>query len=168
MRKVTLAQFTSQGQRTKLRAFRAHLDVAKGSAVTDDELWGVLSRFHVIGFDFDDEAGSSLCLLESHLSQFRSEGFSFVWTRIADVVGASNQSAGELTADSFPTEVRDVFTKPPAEIPPELLAAAIKAVQAAPPPLTGDQANALMLAALLGSWNSKTPGDMDAARKLIE
>ena len=170
MRKMSLAQFTSNGQRTKLAAFRTHLDAAKGVPVTDSELWGFLSRFHVMGYDFDEEAGTSLSLLESHLSQFRADGFSFVWTRIADVVGAANQSAGELTpdGDNIPKEVKDVFKRAPVEIPPELLRAAVEAAQAAPPPLAGDQANALMVAALLGSWNEKKGGDMDAAKKLIE
>lgn len=166
--KMSLDQSVSEGQRTKLAAFRSHLDTAKGTPVTDAELWGLLSRFHIMGFDFDDEAGTSLSLLESHLSQFKEDGFSFVWARIAEVVFACNQAPGELMADSFPQEVKDVFKKAPVEIPPELLRAAVEAAQAAPPPLAGDQANALMLAALLGSWNEKTEGDMDAAKKLIE
>jgi len=166
--KMSFDQSVSEGQRTKLAAFRTHLNTAKGTPVTDEELWGFLSHFHIMGFDFDDEAGTSLSLLESHLSQFKDDGFSFVWARVGEVVFACNQAPGELTADKFPQELKDVFKKAPVEIPTELLQAAVEAAQAAPPPLAGDQANALMFAGLLGSWNEKKGGDMDAAKKLIE
>ncbi|BBH19386.1 hypothetical protein Back11_07310 [Paenibacillus baekrokdamisoli] len=56
--KVEKAKFSSNSKRKYLQIFRSQLTKAKGSIVTDEELWSFMKTLVVIHFDFDNTASS--------------------------------------------------------------------------------------------------------------
>lgn len=168
MSKMNTANFISDEKRAKLRVFRDQLEVANNIvALTNDELWSFLRRYHLLSYDFDIESGTSLSLIESHISQFDGGNLPFVWEGVSRAVASANQDAGTLTKENVPKAIADIFARPRAAATmPESLQGAPP--QPKPAALSGDQGDAVMFAMLLGSWNDKTAGDMNAAKKLIE
>jgi hypothetical protein len=170
--KMGLGNFISDEKRDKLQVFRDQLKTANnGVALSNDELWGFLRRYYLLGYDFDIESGTSLSLIESHIAQFDGGSLPFVWEGVSKAVASANQDAGTLAKDNVPKAVADIFAKPKsaAKMPEELLASETTPAQESNPAiLSGDQGDAVMYATLLGSWSDKAAGDMDAAKKLIE
>lgn len=170
LKKVSRAKFSSNEQREKLDAFRSQLKKANaGKDVSDHQLWNFLKRFHLLGYDLDIESGVTLSLLNSHIAQFDCGDISGLWGKISKHVGSSNQNAGTITRETIPDEVKAAFSKRVSVVQiPERLLKKKKAGEKKPVYPTGDKANALMYATLLGSWSDKSEGDMDAIQKLIE
>lgn len=109
--KVNTANFSSDAKRKKLEAFKIHLKAANdGTDVSDIELWEFLKVFHVIGYDLDTEAGSTLSLLHSLIAQYSNEAAPFLWARVIDAVQTANQNAGTLTLESLPKDIRAAFS----------------------------------------------------------
>jgi hypothetical protein len=167
--KVNLAKFSSDAQRAKLQAFRSRLKTANNETdVGDEQLWQFLKRFHLLGYDLDMKSGVTISLLHSHMTQFNCGDIVAIWAKIAKEVESFNQNAGTITLDTISSEIRGAFCErsPLTHIPAELL----KATQA-PQPVEftkGEVPNVLAIAALVGSWNDKQPGDMEVIKKLIE
>src|SRR5208283_2692662 len=71
---IELGNFSSQGKRTKLKAFRVQLKKANGDKeISDEELFQFLRHFHLLGYDLDIKAGVTLSLLHSFLGQYSTE-----------------------------------------------------------------------------------------------
>ena len=169
-KKVDLANFSSNDQRDKLKAFRSQLKNAnKGADVGDEQLWMFLKSFHLLGYDFDVTSGVTLSLLNSHIAQFDCDDISGLWAKVANYVASSNHNAGTITHDTISDEIKDAFAKriSVAQIPEKLLKKRKVSERKSVFP-AGDKGNALMYANLLGSWIDKSDGDMDAIQKLIE
>lgn len=167
--KVNLGKFSSDGKRSKLRAFKAQLKKAnKGVEVQDEELWLFLKSYHILGYDLDIRSGVTLSLLHSHISQFSINNIPGLWALVAKEVEYFNQNAGTITLDTISEDTRKAFserlrmeTMPKSLIPPK--AQPLPANYAA----GSKEAEAVMFASLLGAWNDKTGGDKAAITKLI-
>jgi hypothetical protein len=109
--KINTANFSSEAKKKKLEAFKTHLKTANdGTDVSHRELWEFLKVFHLIGYDLDTEAGGTLSLLHSLIAQYSNEAAPFLWARVVDAVQTANQSAGTLTLETLPEDIRTAFS----------------------------------------------------------
>lgn len=109
--KINTAKLSSEAKKKKLEAFKTHLKTANdGTDVSHKELWEFLKVFHLIGYDLDTEAGGTLSLLHSLIAQYSNEAVPFLWARVVDAVQAANQSAGTLTLETLPEDIRTAFS----------------------------------------------------------
>lgn len=171
LKKVNLGNFSSDGKRAKLQAFRSQLKKANGDVdLADQQLWEFLRSFHLLGYDLDLKSGVTLSLLNSHIAQFAPGDIAGTWAKIAKEVESFNQNAGTITAETMSHDILSAFRErvPPAKIPTELLKQEATNVTTRKAEYPDDQANALMLATLLGSWNEKGEGDRNVIRRLLE
>ena len=167
--KINLTMFSSDAQREKLEVFKAQLKAANdGRDVGNEELWKFLKCFHMLGFDLDVTSGVTLSLLNSHIAQFKCGDIAGVWSKISKEVAFFNQNGGTITLETISKDVKSAFSEhaPVSHIPKEFLEKieAKETVDAS----TGDISNALAFASLLGSWNDKSKGDLDAIKKIVE
>ena len=172
LNQVTLTKFSSSQKQQKLEAFRSQLKKANnGVDVSDDELWRFLKCFYLLGYDLDIKSGITLSLLLSHISQFANTGIPDLWATISREVSSFNQNAGTVTLESIAQEIRMAFAQRVRQetIPEEFVRDSTpEPVAAQPEALRGEQADAVMLATLLGAWNEKVEGDREAIKELIE
>ncbi|HEV7700157.1 MAG TPA: hypothetical protein VGO43_08005 [Pyrinomonadaceae bacterium] len=161
--KVDLGKFSSDEKRRKLDVFRQQLKKAnRDTDVGDERLFHFLRRFHLIGFDLDTASSSSLALAYSLLSVFRPQRAAESFGVIAQEVARYNQNAGTITPEELPLHIRDVFViQPRLTIPEKFVESGIKE------PLSGDPAEAVLLASLLGGWNENMPGDNEVIEELV-
>lgn len=165
IRKVGLARFSSDTKRAKLQAFRVHLSSAKGSTVTDNELWMFLRCFHLLGYDLDIKAGVTLSLLHSLIGQYSPDTVSGSWGQLVAEIQSANQNAGTLAVDQIPADIRNSFARHVSHSMPDGLA------NCQPPsgPLAlkdSPYASDLVTALLLGNWDETLRGDQLAAESL--
>lgn len=165
--KVKLARFSNSAKRAKLQAFKAQLKKSNGgNALPDDEVWRFLRSYHILGYDLDVRAGVALSLLHSHVAQFDCGDIAAAWAEVDREVAFLNQTGGVVTRETLSRSVREKFTvkSTRAQMPEDMRTATNTVARF----LTGDTGVALMIASLVGAWNSRLKGDMDAIRKLID
>ena len=164
--KIELTNFSSQAKQYKLSAFRSQLKEANGGQeVPNEEIFQFLRHFHLLGYDLDISAGVTLSFLHSLIGQYSQSGAQNIWTRVIDAVQAANQSAGTITIDSLPHDIRAAFQRPYAKTRPSKLAMM--------PSLAVDwsqvqYASELAVANLLGSWNENSEADKAIVSKLVK
>lgn len=108
--KINTKGFSNETKKNKLEAFRFHLTKANGgNNVSDEQLWNFLKCFHLLGYDLDTESGSHLSLILSLIAQSSTENASLLWSRILDCVQTGNQTAGTITLENLPKEIRRSF-----------------------------------------------------------
>lgn len=160
-----LRGFCDDDKREKLDVFRAQLDSAKGTAVTDDELWRFLKCFHLIGCDLD--LGESLlsASLRALTGRYSSPQDTGIWEKIICYVQQTNQNAGVITRDSLSEEIRNAFAVQPPRTMPQELARNI------PPqtlPNVGSHPRLMMFALLVGAWDERKAGDTEMIAQLAD
>lgn len=165
-RNVDTANFSPTDAPKKLQAFQHHLKVANGGRdVSKSELIEFFQHFHLLGYDLGEEFGVTLSLLHSHMSQYPGSAPKWVWSRLVDIVQTRNKSAGTVTRENLPDDIRNIFKQRAlAEIPRELLVfdGNKPGYSALPRPTAWDQhsdASLLALAVLVGTWNEKNESD---------
>lgn len=163
---MELARFVSNGQRTKLKAFRTHLQKAnKNEEVSEERVFEFLRHFHLLGYDLDIKAGVTLSLLHSLIGQNSQESVPGLWALLVNAVRSSNKNAGTLTNESLSDDLRTAFTKRVHQsIPAEYAVPLLPVVQPELSKLT--YATELSIACVLGSWNEKTNADRIIVEKL--
>ena len=166
--KVKLGKFTSATKRSKLAAFMTQVTRAnQGVTPTDDELWRFLKAYHFLGYDLDQDAGGSESIFKSLLTQFTS--VDDLWNTINTEVGKFNVGAGTITKENLPPAIRDALKE---RVRREQLAvpgpqpAPAPAPTPAPQSFSGDNADALVTAALTGSWSDKSAADLAILQKI--
>lgn len=161
LRKMTIPGFVSDRKRDKLEAFRKHLKFANGdSEVPDDALWRFLKVFHLLIYDLDIESGVNLALLHSLIGQYHRQGEKAVWAQLVEKVQTTGKTAGVITRDSIPQEIREAFSKPIVEKMPEVLAKPDSHIDWNAIEYAAD----LAIALLIGSWNENNNAD----KKIVE
>jgi hypothetical protein len=167
LKKVGLGKFYSDVKRAKLKAFREQLKKAnKDVDLSDDEFWRFLKCYYILTYDLDAKSGVALSLLYSHLSQFECGEIAATWAEISREVAAFNKNAGTITRKTLSRSLREKFDQTKVHVEtPEGLGAGLAPNNDA---LLGDRGDAVTIASLLGAWDDKNSGDMDAARRLIE
>ncbi len=100
----------STTKRAKLQVFRTSLNLANGGQdVSDKQLWEFLKSYHLLGYDLDTESGGTLSLLQSLIGQSSNQNPAALWSQIVDAVQSANQSAGTVTVETLPRELREAF-----------------------------------------------------------
>lgn len=111
-KKVETPRFSSDKKREKLEVFKHHLKQAnKGKDPDDDKVWQFLKCFYLIGYDFDAASSSDLSLIQSmlKLSIVETASPDEVWAKLVETVQSFNASAGTITFETLPKEIRDYF-----------------------------------------------------------
>lgn len=110
LRNVKLPGFSSKGKENKLEVFRKKLTSAnKGQPVTDKRLWEFLRSYHLIGFDLDVEAGSTLAMLLSLISKTSKEDPLGLWKNVVYAIQDANQNAGTVCSENIPDDILKAF-----------------------------------------------------------
>lgn|GEM_PF-179929 len=158
IKRIELANFTSNQQRTKLDTIKFHLKTANNNIdLTNDQLWRFLKSFHLLIYDLDIE-GVILSLLHSLIGQYSQDNVSALWTQIESKVALESENAGYITSDSFANNIRSAFQrKVTAAIPNDLIQSPLAAAKVDWKHHT--YASELAIANLLGSWDEKTVSD---------
>lgn len=161
-----LANFVSDGQRTKLQAFQAQLQKANmHEEVSEERVFEFLKHFHLLGYDLDIKAGVTLSLLHSLIGQNSRGDVKGLWSMLVEEVQSANKNAGTLTIETLSEELRTAFTKQIHQsIPAEYVVPSVPLVQ---PDLSQlAHATELAIASVLGSWSGKTDADRGIVEKL--
>lgn len=165
LKRVDKSYFSSDQMRKKLTAFRVQLDKAKGTGISNDELWKFMNVFHLLGYDLDIKAGVTLSLLHSVIGQYSPESAQTLWLQVVNEVQWANQNAGILEIEKFPKEIRDAFRERPVRtIPKALIPEETAVVKAGYPSITPTQE--LTMAMLLGGWDESLSGDKEIVEQL--
>lgn len=165
-RNVQRARFSPAKAEEKLSAIELHLQNANGGIkLTRNQVFDFLRHYHVVGYDLDNDAGISLSLLHSHMSQFDIDLPQWAWARIIHVVQTANRAAGTITTASLPEDLLKAFERRPATTFP-------KELQATEEPAHKDwaqhpDATYLALAILIGAWNEKNESDIREVTALL-
>ncbi|MBI4560375.1 MAG: hypothetical protein HY706_22535 [Candidatus Hydrogenedentes bacterium] len=157
--KVNRRRSSSNDKRDKLRAFRAQLGKAKGSSVTDDELWAFMKSFHLLGDDFDIENGVMVSLLRSVIGRNATAMFHRGWEKIVDHVQYVNQNAGTITVATVPADIREAFSERPSRTMPAELVLRRPSMSVGLLAIAQSQ-NELTMALMLGEWNDSSQADI--------
>jgi len=166
-KKVNLANFSSQAKRDKLKAFRENLTKANGNnPISDEELFGFLRHFHLLGYDLDIKAGVTLSLIHSLISQYSRTNVQALWTQLVDEVQSANKNAGTITHDTLPEDLIEAFRRPVgSQIPAEFTTSTQMKKE-----INWNQheyATDLALANLIGSWDENNESDIEVLQKII-
>lgn len=106
--KLKLPNFASDVKRNKLAAFKAQITRAnQGAAPSDDELWGFLRVYHLLGYDLDQDSGASEAFFKSLLAPYA--GVDDLWATIKIEVEKYNTEAGTITMRNLPPAIRDAL-----------------------------------------------------------
>ena len=165
-RKVKTANFSPAKAEEKLAAIELHLQSANvGIELSQEQVLDFLQHYHVVGFDLDNDAGISLALLHSHMSQLEPQLPQWAWARIVQFVQTTNRAAGTLTVASLPEDLRKAFERRPAARFP-------KTLQTMEETTTADwsrhpDAGHLAVAVLIGSWDEKHESDVRQVAALL-
>lgn len=165
--RVNAANFSNEAKIEKFNAFRHHLNQAKGSAVSDEEIHGFLRHFHLLGYDLDLRQGVMHALMHSIIGSRSGVQPDAVFAQIVQEIVYINQNAGECTIADFPESIRKAFESPVTQVMPAALTATL------PPTTTAhwntaQYANSLAIACLAGSWNEGSQADMNVIRSLLD
>lgn len=163
-----LANFSSQGQRNKLKAFRSHLNKANYCRdVPDQAVFEFLRHFHLLGYDLDIKTGVTLSLLHSLIGQYSQGNAQALWSRLTDEVQSANKNAGTITLEMLPDDLQAAFKKRAHEIIPSVFS--VSPLPSAKPDWNHHtHASELAIANLLGSWNEKTDADLIIVSELAK
>jgi hypothetical protein len=168
-RRVEQTNFSPPYCGEKLEAIRFHLGTANGGeAVSNTRLYEFLRRFHLLGYDLDNDAGVALSLLHSHISQFHRKFPEWAWARIVEIVQTWNRAAGNITTAALPDDLLDVFRQQTRavleEFPKEL---AVTERMPATDWGSHPEATFLALALLVGTWNESNQSDIQEISTLF-
>jgi hypothetical protein len=111
-KKMETVKFSSGKKREKLAVFKHHLEQAnKNIPLEDEQFWRFLKCFHLLGYDFDAESGSSLSLIQTMLGLGLHDQSNAhdVWNELLTVDQYSNQNAGTISLATLPTTLVEKF-----------------------------------------------------------
>lgn len=163
--KVTLARYSHQTKRKKLKAFRGQLKKAKGEDLTDEELWRFLKVFHILGCDLDFEASLTTSLLRTIIRSYKPENLGYAWERVVEHVMYSNQDSKLFDISSIPSDILELFQRDQkyVVIAPDYVSNRTASFDLAN--VTSMQSE-LVVALLLGEWNERFDADIRAIEDL--
>jgi hypothetical protein len=165
---IEQGNFSSNTARNKLVAFRTQLKSANDDVdVSDQQLYAFLKDFHLLGYDLDKQNGVISSLMHSHIGQFNRDIPREIWSRILEEVQGFNQQAGTITLSNLSEDITDYFKpKEVNQMPASLIAPPVSTKTNLDWSLH-EHANSILLACLIGSWNEKKSGDIDAIKEFI-
>ena len=111
--KVHTVKSASDPMREFLRVIRLHLDKAKGSAITDDELWRFIKVFHWLHYDLDQDESTDRTLFLNMAQLAKNpnvtDSLNTIWPQITDFIARANPNSATITKDNLPDKVKQWF-----------------------------------------------------------
>lgn len=165
--KIYRTKLFSQKTRDRLDAIERLVNRSNGSTVSQQDVWRFLRHFHLLGYDLDIQTSVLHALFYSMIRYHTEENAAGVWGRVRHIVMHTNQTAGILCRENFPSDLRSLFDGEQGIQMPKSLSYGIA-------PKVGGKiglgyqfyANQLAIAMLLGSWSEQSEADQDVLRKL--
>lgn len=162
--KAYKTHYSSDLKIEKLTALRYHLTNANsGIELSDEEFWNFLKTFYLIGFDLDEQHGLTRSLFLSYIAQFEVADVIGAWGMISREVAEFNKNGGTFSIDSASQGVKELFSR---RVSP-LITMPKRLGEMTPDKLTAEHDRALTFATLLGGWDTMSPGDKEAIKKLL-
>jgi len=157
--KTRVANFFSKKKGAKLDAFRTQLENAKGSSLTDGELWSFLKSYHVLGFDLDYGAGVVESLARTLLRSNDPTRSDRLWECIISHVQYANQGSKTVQFSTLPSDILDLFASRAKT--PLYLSQWLAANQTLSRQILDDtlSSQSMLAALLLGKWNTQSESD---------
>lgn len=164
--RLNLKNFVDKKQQDKFQVIKLVLSQADGNVqITDDALYEFLKSLHLFIYDLDVK-GITLSLLKSLIEQHSPQDSTSVWAQIQSYVRDVDKSAGSITIDRIPDEIRAYFkTVKEVEIPDKYVN---KEEQALKQLNLINYAHELAQAFLIGSWNENREADKQAVSMIVQ
>ena len=164
--KVEMSNFSSNGKRKKLKAFKTNIKKANdGNDVENETIHAFLKHFHLLGFDLDIKSGVTLALMHSLIGQYSKDNAASIWTQLVNEVQSANKNGGTITPENLPEDLKEAFKQPAlVHIPTELT---VPPSETAPTDWSQHKyATALALANLVGAWNEQNQADISILNQI--
>ena len=144
------AKFVSNPTREKFHVVNKVLNDAKGEALSDSELWRFCKVFSLLIFDGEYET-SFITSLEKTLIRLKcSEDPRHVMDRLCEYAGSYNEKGACVTIENYPIELKEWF-----------------GLKYSKPELVSNLGSDMWsIAALIGSWDENSNGDINTIQKL--
>lgn len=164
--RLNLKNFVDKKQQDKFQVIKSILSQADGNVqITDDVLYEFLKSLHLFIYDLDVK-GITLSLLKSLIEQHSPQDSTSIWAQIQSYVRDVDKSAGSITIDRIPDEIRAYFkTVKEVEIPDKYVN---KEEQALKQLNLTNYAYELAQAFLIGSWNENMEADKQAVSMIVQ
>ena len=163
--RIKLAKFTGTKQRNILEVFRTQLKSANNNTeLTNEEVFRFLRSYYLIVYDFDTN-GSTLPLFLTLIEQFSHKKAYPLWTLLEDFVKIANQGAATISISSIPEDIIVEFKGDQIHVIPndyvnDTTSITINNWN------NHSNANDLVIACLVGSWNENSPPDKSIISQL--
>ena len=150
--KLSKGKFTSDKTRNKFDEIKKLLNLANGSEVSLDDVWGFFKVFVLLVYDLDYQNSINATLIESLIKSNCHADANDVWARMCEYAAFCDQSAADITLDNFDASIKEKFglnSFPPDEavgITPDAFWAKLS---------------------LLGEWEDNNPADCAIVEKVI-
>lgn len=158
--------FCDSRQQHKFQIFKSIINDAKeDSQINDKEIYEFLKVLHLFIYDLDVK-GITLSLLKSVIEQHSPQNSGSVWAQIQSYVRDVDKSAGCITLDCIPDDIKSYFKNQKAfEIPDKYV---FKQEQLSKQLVISNYAHELTQAFLIGSWNENKDADKQAISLIVK
>ena len=153
-------------QQEKFQIFKSIInDANKDRQINDKEIYEFLKVLHLFIYDLDVK-GITLSLLKSLIEQHSPQNSASVWAQIQSFVRDVDKSAGSITLDRIPDDIKSYFKiSKDIEIPEKYI---INDVQNLKQKNLTHYARELAQAFLIGSWSEKQEADKQAVAMVVQ
>lgn len=108
-RRMAIPKYASNTARAHLGTIREICNEANGAAVSDDDFWQFLRRYHLLSFDFDVVGSQDLARVKTMLALVAEPrdvaSGDALWNKIFHLVSQQNPRAGTLTRETLPDDL---------------------------------------------------------------
>ena len=110
LNKIKLGRFINDDVRNKFDILKHWLRNANGQKEIDDnELWKFCKVFSLLVVDLDFQCGLNETLLKTLIKCNSKKDASMVWASLVQTIGNFDQIAADVTKESLPEEILDLF-----------------------------------------------------------
>ena len=166
--RVSLANFSPRKSEEKLEVIKTLLKSANNDVdVPDGDLFSFLQHFRLLGYDFDEEKGVVLSLIESHISLFNRTIPHEIWTEIVDYVMHKDENSGSIILENIPEYIKRKFVSRQVEhIPKELIPDKPSSFAYCLNNESKNYAPILAKLTLVGGWYDKSEKDVEVVSSI--
>lgn len=164
--RLNTKRFCDSRQQDKFQIFKSIInDSDEDSQINDKDIFEFLKVLHLFIYDLDVK-GITLSLLKSIIEQHSQQNSASVWAQIQSYVRDVDKSAGCITIDSIPDDIKSYFKIQKAlEIPDKYVP---KEESLTKQSVIFQYALELAQAFLIGSWNENKDADKQAVSLIVK
>lgn len=112
--RVGSSNFSHRKKAEKLDVIKYHLEAAKGTSLTDDELWSFCKSWTLLGYDLSNDTSSQRALLLNLINVSKtdsSRSAESIWTEILEYISNINSGAGVISLKDIDQKFKGYFSK---------------------------------------------------------